>query len=114
MLRRITMLALVLAVSGLVPLIANWGSCDDMPCCRHHTVAIGVAQSSDCCTPATCAKEEKALRAGASTVQRTVIAAVLTSTAVQPVVIVQSAQPLPALSPPSTSERLSSLSVLLI
>ena len=115
MLRRITMVALVVAVSGIVPLLANWGSCDDMPCCHHHGVVIGVAQSSDCCTPTNCAKEEKALRASTSVVQRTIMAAVLTATPLQPVMTARDLlPPLPALSPPSTSERLSSLSILII
>ncbi|HEY3053056.1 MAG TPA: hypothetical protein VGK04_06650 [Thermoanaerobaculia bacterium] len=114
MLRRISLLVLVVAVSGLVPLIANWGSCESMPCCHHHGFAIGAAQNSDCCGPVTCAKEEKALRASSSVVHKTVVTAVLTGTP-QTIVIAQSSSPAPALSPPrSTSERLSTLSILLI
>jgi hypothetical protein len=114
MLRRISLLVVVVAVSGLVPLIANWGSCESMPCCHHHGAAIGVGQSGDCCGPATCAKEEKALRASTSFSHKTAVAAVLTATP-QPIVIAESSSPVPALSPPrSTSERLSTLSVLLI
>ncbi|HEX7419335.1 MAG TPA: hypothetical protein VF505_05585, partial [Thermoanaerobaculia bacterium] len=63
------MIALVLAVSGLGPLMATGGSCADMPCCHHHGVAV-TSTPTDCCSPATCVKEEQAIRAGASNAQR--------------------------------------------
>lgn len=110
------MIVLVLAVSGLVPLLANGGSCAEMPCCHHHGVAVASAGAGDCCSPATCTKEEQAVRAATSFAQRHQAAIVVATMAVLPAVAEDRSLPRRiASSPPiTTTERLSVLSILLI
>lgn len=117
MFRRLAMLALVLAVSGLVPLMATGGSCADMPCCHHHGTFVANAAAGDCCSPATCAKEEQAVRTATSTTQRhqaPVIVATMPALSVRAAHDRGSPQRVATSPPISTTERLSVLSILLI
>lgn len=112
MLRRTVMIVLVLAVSGLVPLMATRGSCTDMPCCHHH--AAVVTSAADCCSPATCIKEDQAIHSPVGFAERHVA---VRAVAVVPVTVAHQRTfvPHPSSSPPiSTTERLSVLSILLI
>ena len=112
MLRRLTMLALVLAVSGLVPLMATGGSCADMPCCHHRGTFVANAAAGDCCSPATCTKEEQAIRTATSVSQRYQAAVVVAMMPMMPVVIAHdrgSPGRVESSPPVSTTERLSIL-----
>ena len=116
--KRLLLVALIILVSGVLPLIANWGSCDDMPCCHRQGIVIGLP-ANNCCSPATCVKEEKALRADARAAQvhhiKYVLLATLTVSPPTSTASIAKVDPslLPSL-PFSTRERLSTLSVLLI
>ncbi|GAC1396572.1 MAG: hypothetical protein NVSMB68_13260 [Thermoanaerobaculia bacterium] len=117
MLRRIAVAVLIVVVTGLVPLMANGGSCADMPCCHQHGAVISTS-TGDCCAPPTCVKEEQAIRASASIAQRHLLsAAVVAVLPVSPELRLHSetARQHHSWSPPlTTTERLSVLSILLI
>ena len=114
--RKLTMVVLVIAVSGLVPLMATGGSCADMPCCQHHGTVVSNT-SSDCCSPATCVKEEQAIRSATSAAQRHQTSVVIAVMPVAPAIVVHDRAAPQRMSwshPISTAERLSVLSILLI
>lgn len=110
--RRLLIAVMLVAVSGMVPLMAHAGSCNAMPCC--HKSGTSVAANGGCCQPTTCSRDDQALR----TTTRVIVAAALRA----PVVMTAQFRPTPILrpallspSPPlSTSQRLSALSTLLI
>lgn len=115
MYRRVLLVGLAFVITGAVPLIANFGSCVDMPCCQPMGKVLDQAKS-DCCSPATCVKEEKVLRAydaGQRHLPKQLpVAPHLSLTALTPSCVVQ--YPICDSPPRTTSERLSALSVLLI
>jgi len=116
MLRKLTMVILAVAVSGLVPLMANGGSCAEMPCCHHDGTVVSTA-ASDCCSPATCIKEEQAVRTATSAAQRHQAPLLIAIIPLRPAIAMHDPvlQQRVSWSPPaSTAERLSVLSVLLI
>lgn len=109
--RRAFVVAIVtIAVSGVVPLIANFGSCEGMPCC--HKSGTAIAATAGCCGPATCIKEEQALRAGTATLS--VLATPILAVHNEIPAPIRIADPLSVSHPPPTSQRLSALSILLI
>ena len=112
--RRFVIALLAIAVSGLVPLAANHGSCHSMPCCQKTKTTISA--TAGCCEPATCVKEQQALRAGAAASTHTlkfVQAEFVDCIALAPPIF-HLAAPLSESPPSRTAERLSILSVLLI
>lgn len=114
MLRRFAVAMLAIAVSGLLPLAAYHGSCHSMPCC--HKTKTTISATAGCCQPATCVKEEQALRAGGATSTHTlklVQAHLVGFSAVAPPTF-HAALPLSESPPSPTAQRLSVLSVLLI
>lgn len=115
--KRFLAFALVLVVSGVVPLMANWGSCDDLPCCHVKGMAIGQG-TTDCCSPATCIKEEKGLRADDGSIRHHIEhmgAEPAEASALVSIIFLPCFEQLTPLSPPSsTGERLATLSILLI
>jgi len=60
MTRKLLLCAIIIAISGLVPLIAHGGSCQDMPCCHHQGVSFSA--TGDCCSPSNCARETQVLK----------------------------------------------------
>lgn len=111
--RRAIRMALALVLTGLLPALAA-ASCVDMPCCDRREVVVQQAGMNDCCTPVTCAKESKAIKNASPShtppQQFTIVAEAVCAITPQ---IIHSSAPIAA-SPPSTSERLSILSILLI
>lgn len=111
--RRFVVSAVVIAVSGLLPLIAHGGSCAAMPCC--HRTTTTVAATASCCAQPTCVREDEALRTATTRLaDSNFTAAILTFAASPTVASPLHAQFSPVSPPPSTSQRLSVLSVLLI
>lgn len=113
MARQILAFAIVLTVSGLVPLLANGGSCYELPCCRRSETAIGAA-NTDCCIPANCVRGFDGLTAAGSVYKEPLRAV----RAVPPPLSVRSGPILQKLggapTPPRVSDRLAKLSILLI
>jgi hypothetical protein len=110
--RRFVVAVLVIAVSGLLPLAANHGSCHSMPCC--HKTKSTISATAGCCEPATCVKEQQVLRAGATTSTHAIKfiqAHIVDFIGVAPPT---ATAPLSESPPSRTAERLSVLSVLLI
>jgi len=105
---------MAIAVSGLVPLAANHGSCHSMPCC--HKTKTTISATAGCCEPETCVREQQALRAGsvASTQTLKFVQAHFVDFIALAPPILHAAAPLSESPPSRTAERLSVLSVLLI
>src|SRR5438874_10728986 len=112
--RTVVAVLLVVAVSGLVPLAANHGSCHSMPCC--HKTKTAISASVGCCEPATCVKEQQALRAGATDSTHSVkfVPATFVNFVVPTPPVFHTAAPRSESPPSPTAQRLSVLSVLLI
>ena len=119
MTRKVLALAVVLIVSGLAPATAVIGFCAKMPCCfgEAHDGPALAANNADCCSTISCYE--------APSHELTVSAKAKTTTAAGPAVLAVVAA-LPAAPnvgsysfddtspPPTTKQRLSSLSILLI
>ena len=112
MVRKSVMVLIVVALSGVLPVMASWGSCAEMPCC-HHRVAVDIAKS-DCCAPVTCIKDAKPLPPTQLTSERTTVHVVLVAMPVEATTVEQHITPRHWSPPHSTAERLSTLSILLI
>jgi hypothetical protein len=116
--RKVLALAVVLIISSVAPASAVIGFCAKMPCCFgevHDGPELGTA-NADCCTTISCYE--------APSHDLTVTAKAKTATAHAPVIVpVVAALPAPVAArgafddtspPPTTKQRLSSLSILLI
>jgi hypothetical protein len=116
MYRRAMLVVLAFVISGAIPLIANFGSCADMPCC-HPTAKVLDQTNTGCCSPATCVKEEKVLCAHDASQRHLLkqLAAMVPHLSLPALIPARALEHSASLSPPrSTGERLSSLSILLI
>lgn len=104
-----------IVLSGLVPVVAMGAACHDLPCCDDTQPAVQ-RTSSDCCSPSTCIKQVELLKAGDSSFQASLKATAALPVLAPPGAMAAMRQRLatPSISPPSTAERLSTLSVLLI
>jgi hypothetical protein len=109
--KKAVMVLVLFAISGIVPAMASWGSCADMPCCRH---AVSIEIETGCNAPGTCLKESKPLPPTQMTAQRNVITVVLTSVRIEAATPVQRTLPRHASPPLPIADRLSALSTLLI
>src|SRR5688572_26360601 len=112
--RRFLLFAIALVVSGILPVMTNGASCNDLPCCDHSGRLVIQVSSSECCTPSNCARQLEAVKAGSSSFHQpskalfaVALPAPLTSSATHQLVAISP-------SPPPTAERLSKLSILLI
>ena len=112
MVRKSVMVLIAVALSGVLPVMANWGSCAEMPCC-HHRVSVDIAKS-DCCAPVTCIKDAKPLPPTQLETHRTTVHVALVVTPVEVTSAIQQFAPRDWSPPHSTAERLSVLSILLI
>lgn len=110
---RILAFTIVLAVSGLVPLLANGGSCYALPCCGRNETTIGAADT-DCCIPANCVRDIDGLTAAGSVYKEPLRA----DRAMPPLLSVRSGLILQKIGgaprPLRVSERLAKFSILLI
>jgi len=115
--RKLILCGIIIAISGLVPLAVHAGSCQDMPCCHQRGVVL--TSGGECCSPATCVNEEQALESRSHSGQRhgNQLVAILPHLDPSPVASADAAvNPSKWLegSPPTTQQRLSFLSTLLI
>lgn len=119
MTRKIVALAVVLTISSLASATAVIGFCAKMPCCfaEAHEGPSVARNDADCCTPVNCYEapsQDRTVSAKAKSIIATAQAAVAVVAAVPdaPAVACSSFDdPSP---PPTTKQRLSSLSILLI
>lgn len=118
MMRRIQALMVILIVSGLAPATSMIGFCTKMPCCfgqaeEGPVLAIGMA---NCCTPINCEEtpsQDLTVSAKAKVLTASTLA-VLPAGAAIPTVSDARRIFVDLSPPPTTSERLSSLSAFLI
>ena len=113
--RRVVVMTLIIAFSGIVPLIASANACANMPCCHHRQAAMRSAP--DCCLPATSARQEQVVGIASAKIQTDQTPLAVTALPLQPVLAIGDRAIPPwtsASPPPSSSERLSILSILLI
>lgn len=119
MTRKVLALAVVLIVSSVAPATAVIGFCAKMPCCfgdSHEGPVLG-ANDADCCTTISCYEapsHELTVTAKAKTATITAAPTVLPVVAAVPPMRVERRAFDDTSPPPTTRQRLSSLSILLI
>jgi hypothetical protein len=119
MTRKILVLAVVLTISSLASATAVIGFCAKMPCCfaeGHEGLSVA-RNDADCCTPVNCYEapsQDLTVSAKAKSLMATVQAAVAVIVTMPDAPAVASHSFDDSSPPPTTRQRLSSLSILLI
>jgi hypothetical protein len=119
MMRKVLALAVVLTISSLASATAVIGFCAKMPCCfaEEHEGPSVARNDADCCTPVNCYEapsQNLTVSAKVKSITATVqaaVAVIVAMPAARPVASYSFDDPSP---PPTTRQRLSSLSILLI
>jgi len=111
--RKAILMGVALLLTGIMPVVAAI-TCVDLPCCHHKGTVVAQPNTSDCCTPVTCVEESKAVKNASPSPSALKLIAVVIAPVILPVPIETVPVSILAASPPSTSKRLSTLSVLLI
>ena len=119
--RKTLALAVALLISSLTPATAVIGFCAKMPCCEHEARAVPqpvlTTERADCCTTINCYEappHELAASGKAKVFTATTLATLRVTTAMPQASVARRCTFDDSSPPPTTSERLSTLSILLI
>lgn len=116
MLRKSLLLGIVLLLTGILPVLAHGGSCDQMPCC-HPKGQVITQSNASCCSPATCVRETAGVKNSDVAKQHQEQFGVLSVVLIDCIAVTHAASLtviVPSGTPLRTSERLAILSTLLI
>jgi len=118
MTRKSISIAIILIMSCIAPATAVIGFCAKMPCCSHEAAQISfAAEGADCCTTFNCYEAPpETLTKAMSTARAPITVPATTSNAVIVRYLDLAVNQIPRdeAPPPSSAERLSTLSILLI
>lgn len=121
MLRKTFALAVALLICSVAPATAMIGFCAKMPCCEHEAGAVAqpvlTTERADCCTTINCYEappHELAVSGKAKDFLATTLGTLPVTTAMPEAAVARRLTFDDTSAPPTTSERLSTLSIFLI